>query len=284
MIQSRFHTLLVSGCSFTARDFGDHDHYWNTLLRCYRDIRDSSWPDIRVPQDWDRLDPEVKHSCENMGLDWQHLTYVTWPVYLRDLLAIPRFIDTSASSAGNQHIHQAVILALEQEADLDAKGTLVVVMWSGWDRDDFLASADAVMPGRRDVYRYTHDTVCVSTGSGLGPGNGIIPMDAVKKIKDHRSRALENFVQIQSLRRYLDQRGITAIFTHHSNQPWEQSFDVTANLPDNLRNIWQQLFDINLCLGDMAQDTIDGSHPTPQWHRIWAQSVLMDHLISKGIA
>ena len=177
-----------------------------------------------------------------------------------------------------------MILALEQESVIDPGRTLAVVMWSGWDRDDFIASHTALSPGVVDTYRYTDDTVCVSTRGMLGDSNSVVNLDAVKKIKDEKSRALENLVLVVGLRKYLEGRGITTIFTQHSSRVQEQSFDITQYLPDSLAEIWQQQFDVWYRLGDMAQDTIDGSHPTPQWHRIWTQSVLIPYLISKGIA
>ena len=275
---------MVSGCSFTAADFGDRACYWQTLVQCYDRLRDVSWPDLNEPRDWTNLATEIQIECEIRGMDWRHLTYVTWPVYLRDLLGVQSVVDTSASGAGNRHIHDSVILAVEQAPMLDPTRTLAVVMWSGWDRDDFLGSHTALSPGRADAYRYTNDTVCISTRGMLGDSNSVVNLDAVKKIKDEKSRALENFTLVVGLRKYLESRGITAIFTQHSSQLQEQSFDITQYLPDGLVDVWQQQFDIWYRLGDMAQDTIDGSHPTPKWHRVWTQSVLLPYLISKGIA
>lgn len=281
--RSRYQYLVVSGCSFTSRDFGHSHHYWRTLQECYSNIRDTSWPQIHTPQDWQDLPDSIHHECRNRGLDWQHLTYVTWPTYLRDFLAIPEVIDASASGAGNHHIHDATILALESRPDIDPSNTLVVVMWSGWDRDDFLAVPECIDPAAKDTYWYSDHTVCASTRGMGGDSNSVVDLSAVQKIKDAYSRALENYVQVRSLRSYCESRGFTTVFTQHSSAGSEQWFDPPRYLPAPLDLAWQDLFDVWCRLGDMAQDTIDGSHPTPQWHRVWTQAVLVSYLITKGM-
>lgn len=283
VLQSRYQHLVVSGCSFTSTDFGDRTHYWRTLQRCYNNLRESHWPDLLDPEDWNTLPAHIRRECQTRGLDYQYLTYVTWPQYLRDLLDIPNVIDTSASGAGNRHIHDATILALETRSDLQAQDTLVVVMWSGWDRDDFIAVPQAIHSANTDTYWYSDAAVCASTRGMGGDRNTVISLDAVQKIKDPYTRSLENFALVRSLRSYCEHRGFSTVFTQHSARADEQWFDPAQCLPLDLQPQWSSLFDIGCRLGDMAQDTIDGSHPTAQWHYTWTQAVLVSWLITKGM-
>jgi hypothetical protein len=190
-------------------------------------------------------------------------------------------IDTSASGAGNRHIHDSLILALETHPRLDPARTLAVVMWSEWDRDDFIADTAAVTPGRTDTYYYSDHSALVGTMGMVGESNCVVQIDAVKKIKNEASRALENYLQTVSLRSYLQHRGIASVFTRYRSA---QCFDLGSWLPQDLQQSWNQQFDIGLCLGDMAHDTIDGFHPTPQWHRVWTQAVLLPFLVTQGLA
>ena len=64
-------------------------------------------------------------------------TSLTWPYFLRDLGGFDQVLDTSLPGAGNSHISNSLIWALEMDQP-DPATSLVIVMWSGHDRDDYI--------------------------------------------------------------------------------------------------------------------------------------------------
>ena len=165
----------------------------------------------------------------------------TWPYYLRDLGGFEQVWDGSCSGAGNNHIARSVITCVEL-GDFDPADTLVVVMWSGYDRDDFLFDPRLVNQKNletapQDYFNYTDDVAIGMTGGLLGDGNLIVNIENIKKIKNQASRALENYILIQSLAGYLDARGFQYVFTEFSTpgQMKDTNFDPVPYLPIKLR-------------------------------------------------
>lgn len=61
----------------------------------------------------------------------------SWPYYLKDLGGFTQVLDCSLPGAGNQHISNSLLWALNIDQP-DPKNSLIVVMWSGNDRDDYI--------------------------------------------------------------------------------------------------------------------------------------------------
>jgi hypothetical protein len=206
---------------------------------------------------------------------------VSWPLYLRDLGGFQQLIDCSFPGAGNQHIHNSVIAELEQSTDLDATNTLVIVMWSGWDRDDFVADPDSINQSycNSSVYQYNQHACAAVTGGLLGKGNLLINIDSVKKIKNNYSRALENYLYITSLKHYLVSRGFKFVFTEFADTNLE-----LAKLLDPLlyQNYTSMVRKIEPTLGSYNQNYLnlsaDGLHPAPEVHLRWTREILLPYL------
>jgi len=274
---TRFKNLVVGGCSFTAVDFGDPLFYWKTLSKCYRDIKDDIWPDI-IPDNWNEIPQRIRQEClENF--DWKHLTYLTWPVYTRDLLDISTIYDFSCSGAGNYHIFSSVMYGLETNKIVSPDDTLVVIMWSGFGRDDFLVGKDSIIADELS-YHYNDDVSLCYTGGLLGSSNSLLCVDNIKKIKSYASRCIENYLYIISLKNYLENQGFEYYFTSFSSDIGDQGFDIKEHCDFNL----DDLFTIKPFLGDFAVDTIDGHHPKAEWHHRWSKEILVPHILSNGIS
>ena len=51
----------------------------------------------------------------------------SWPYYLRDLADFKQVFDCSCAGAGNKHIHDSVIYALEENDSITPENTFVAV-------------------------------------------------------------------------------------------------------------------------------------------------------------
>jgi hypothetical protein len=210
----------------------------------------------------------------------------TWPYYLRDLGGFEQVWDGSCAGAGNNHIARSIVTGIEL-GEFDPAETLVVVMWSGYDRDDLLVDPVVVDRSQPDHYSYTDSVSLGMTGGLLGDSNLIVNVENLKKIKNLPSRALENYVVIQSLAGYLDAHGIKYVFTEFSTpgQMKDTNFDPVPHLPTKLQQPFIKLVrDLTPNLGDWALPGIkqnkhgDGYHPDADQHLTWCRQVLLPYI------
>jgi len=218
----------------------------------------------------------------------------TWPYYLRDLGGFQQVWDGSCSGAGNNHIARSIVAGIEL-GDFDPADTLVVVMWSGYDRDDFLVDPKVVDQSNlttapQDYFNYTNEVALGMTGGLLGAGNLLVGLENIKKIKNPQSRALENYIVIQSLAGYLDSRNYRYVFTEFSTPGTMQdtNFDPVAHLPQKLQQPFTKLVrSLTPNLGDWSLPELayykehkggDGYHPDSDQHLSWTRSVLLPYL------
>jgi hypothetical protein len=208
----------------------------------------------------------------------------TWPYYLRDLGGFENIYDTSCPGVGNNHIHRSIVTLIDT-TNIVPIDTLVVVMWSGYDRDDYLVDPRAVVAGHPNQYSYTDNVSLGITGGELGDPNVVVNLDNIKKIKNYHSRALENYIAIQSLYSYLTCYGFKCVFTEFSDPGTmrDSNFDPVPVLPSNMSEKFVKLTrQITPTLGKWALPTLDGDvyHPNPNHQLSWTKEVLLPYLVS----
>lgn len=283
--------LLVGGASFTTTNPSGLNSYMKDLQELYNNVRgDTDWPELKTGQDWQDLPNKIKKEIEDNGINWRELSYLTWPVYTRDFLAFKNIYDCSWPAAGNQHIHDSVMYALETNPNLTPKNTFVAIMWTHYDRDDFIVDSDWVDPyWLNSVGQYRYDknvSLGLTGGSAYGATNLLCSIKNVKKIKSSASRAIENYLCVVGLAQYLKARGFRYIFSLTESSYWTgNESDPQEHLPAQISNKWKSLFTEMTPLGVYAQETWDKHHPLPKWHRLWSQDVLIPEilkLIQKG--
>jgi len=71
--------------------------------------------------------------------NFRNMVTTSWPHYLRDLGGFSYVTDLALSGAGNYHIATSMQWYLENNT-VDINDTLIIVMWSGNDRDDEIVS------------------------------------------------------------------------------------------------------------------------------------------------
>ena len=213
-------------------------------------------------------------------------TPVTWPYYLRDLGGFERVYDTSLPGVGNYHIASSLQLALELDP-IDPKESLVIVMWSGNDRDDYLCPDSNDNGNYPCEFRYSKNVITGITG-GSNPesaGNTKQGLKELAATKTPESRAYENYLLTIGLKNYLENNGYRYIFLDYidrtlPNRTWD--FSIEQYLPKQLAtNYKNSKTDIDspyaYCLkNDLLHD--DDFHPTPDGHLTWTKQVLIPHL------
>lgn len=213
----------------------------------------------------------------------QHI--ISWPYFLRDLGSFDQVIDCSCAGAGNTHIHNSIIYELETNRNITAENTLVVVMWSGYDRDDFIVSPDVVKHPYPDSYFYDNDCYVGMTGGITGESNLIVSVDAVKKIKSDHSRAVENYILVSGLYHYLKSKNFNFVFTEFVTPKTVlyPEYDIVDYLDSGLANkfitMTRQMAPTLGCWSiPFLHLSSDGFHPAGKVHLSWTKQILIPYL------
>ena len=274
-----FDNLLVSGCSHTQSHFGEPEFYFLNLKKNYSKIKDPAWPELTDVESWEKLPEHIKKECQDLhGFDYQHFTYITWPVYLRDLGNFSKVIDCSCSGAGNAHITNSIIYELEKNPDLTPANTMIAVQWTSNSRDDFIGDSSVTDQSSKQLYYYDTNVALIRTGGMLGHGNALVNLDAIKKIKSAESRSIENYLNIVKLSAYLTAKNFKFAFSTFSNNNHDLDTTVDGLLPPMLDKKLSDLIAVKHCLSDYLQDTVDGYHATAYWSHKWAEDIWLPEL------
>lgn len=212
---------------------------------------------------------------------------VTWPLYLRDLGGFSQAIDLALPGAGNRHIASSTQWYLENN-DLDPIDTLVIVMWSGNDRDDDIVSHEHI--NDYPMRFYYEPTVVTAMSTGAAEKNvGNVSEDywyLKQKYKTHKSRAIENYLYISGLYHYLRSRQYKFLFLHYLDREVPNrtvDFDIRRHLPSNLKSKLDSMVNTkveNIYKWCIRRDFLDDDdfHPSPDGHLSWTQEVLLPFL------
>jgi hypothetical protein len=216
-------------------------------------------------------------------------TSVSWPYYLRDLANVEQVYDCSMPGAGNYHICHSTMWACEN-LDLDINNTLVVVMWSGYNRDDIICNANSV-DDYPFVFNYTNTVVAGITGGNHSTASGSVGvLRDIDKIKNQQSRSVENYLYIVSLYNYLQSKKYKFLFldfVDRSIPNRSHDFEIRNFLNENLRRKYDSLFEVgieNLYKFAVKNDLLmeDDFHPTPDAHLRWTKEYLLPYIINQN--
>jgi len=194
----------------------------------------------------------------------------SWPYYTRDKCGFDQVYDCSVEGAGNYQILTSVIYSLEEQ-NLDPSNTLVIIMWSGYNRDSKIVPV-TTKSNSGSVYNYTDEVVSIITTNPHSQ-------------KNKTSQALENYVYIISLYNYLKNQGYQFEFLNFVDPKIPNrgsTFDITEFLPKKLQKNFLSMFTkienfYTYCLKhELLQE--DDFHPTMQGHLEWTHNVLVPAL------
>jgi hypothetical protein len=207
----------------------------------------------------------------------------TWPYYLKDLGNFSQVYDCSLPGAGNHHISHSLQWSLESE-NLNPDDTLVIVMWSGNNRDDLILPSVAIKPYPFS-FRYS-STVCSGISSGLGEGGTLDNnlSDELAKSKNNDSRSIENFLYINSTWHYLKNKNYRFCFLNYaSRDDIKNDFEISCAVPLHLKEKYSKMFlNVDPLYNWSVKNNLlseDLFHPNINGHLEWTRSALIPSLI-----
>jgi len=211
---------------------------------------------------------------------------LTWPYYLRDLGGFDQVLDCSLPGAGNSHITDSLQWALEVDRPNPAN-SLVIVMWSGCDRDDYICSDSNDNKQYPFSFRYTNSVIS-GIGGGMNAqskGNTINGLKNLEQTKTLESRSIENYLYINSLWHYLKNSKYKFIFLNFldGNLPSRTChFDIANYLPTTIKNHYNSMFTklTDLYTWSLKNDLLSGDdfHPSVNGHLDLTRTVLLPKL------
>jgi hypothetical protein len=244
-----------------------------------------------------QFDPIHNFGFKNLIVSGCSFTYnnhntasVTWPYYLRDLGGFEFVIDCSMFGAGNNHICDSLIWTLESNT-VDPKESLVVVMWSGNDRDDYICPGSNIV-FKSWMFEYSDTVMSGITGGSHAEakGNTITGLKDFAQTKNLESRAIENFLCILKLYSYLKSHNYAFVFLDYRDRALparDVDFDIRKYLPKSVANRLQNMItkveDIYTYALKRNLLWEDDFHPSPDGHLAWTKQILIPELVKLNI-
>jgi len=201
--------------------------------------------------------------------------------------------------AGNDHTARSLILYLEKN-NLDPSETLVLPMWSGAGRIDWITDQSLSKFGTQYPFEYKYDDVNELTLGGhwwniKRPTHLTKTLQEYSKYQSDASFALTTWLAMESVKNYLLSNKYTFYFTSFFSLDVPVSSDAyTLRLTEELKKIqltldmkyWLPLADKdyygNWC-SRMGMITDDGFHPGKNANLAWPGQILVPCLTKLGI-
>ena len=207
--------------------------------------------------------------------------HVSWPFFLRQLGSFKNLIDCGCNGAGNYHIHHSTIWEIENNRDLTPENTLVIIMWSGYDRDDIIVDPQSINKDHGCQYQYNDRAWLAITGGEGASANTIVPLTTLGKIKNLTSRSIDNYILISSLYYYLTAKNFKFVFTEFYTpvDDYDTNFEPTRYLGPLSTSFVNLVRNLKPNLGDYANVLQSPTrHPTTEQHLAWCKDVLVPYL------
>jgi hypothetical protein len=207
----------------------------------------------------------------------------SWPGFVMDRCRFESCVDYSYPGAGNEYIGDSIVYHLDRIPKQDISKYLVVVMWSGTDRQE-----DKVL------------VFDLSSKSPLGPVLGNVCYQRKSSITDQAraEQTKRSAEKIIKLHRYLTDMGVKFMFTLYSNilfppyipkRDTTYEFDnyVTTSTLKNLRNLeWVPIEPMDFLYEyAFANDFLgeDYFHPDYACNLEWTDQILLPGLHKKNL-
>ena len=201
-------------------------------------------------------------------------------------------INLAIPGAGNTHIANSIMLYIEQH-ELDPKETLVMAMWSGVARIDWMT--DQSLSKFKDSYPFTYNydahNELVLGGSWWQPKRrSHVEQTLVEysKYQSNHSFALHSWLAMSNLSNYLTVKGFEFYYSSitDTENPEELWIDYNKELTELNLSIDKTKW-IVPCIGNYCKDLNllqdDGFHPSMQGHETWTKQILMPFLAERNI-
>jgi hypothetical protein len=238
-----------------------------------------------------QFDTEHNFGINNLIVSGCSFTYnnhetsaVAWPYYLRDIGKFDQVLDCSLPGAGNHHIANSLQWAIEVDKPNTAD-SLVIVMWSGNDRDDYICPIENSIK-YPFTFNYSNNIMSgITGGSHTSNGNTKEGLLSLAKTKTPESKAIENYLYISNLWNFLQNKGYKFLFLNYIDRSLPSrtvDFDIKKHLPPdigaNLDNMITHVVTPHNWAMKHNLLTKDDFHPSPDGHLDWTRSVLLPKL------
>jgi hypothetical protein len=211
---------------------------------------------------------------------------VAWPYYLKDIGGFDQVLDCSMPGAGNYHIANSLQWAMEL-ANPDPNDSLIIVMWSGNDRDDYICPKTKInnYPFK---FNYSDNVATGITGGShdnASSNTNNKEITVLGKTKTLESRAIENYLIISSLYNFLQNKDYKFIFLDYIDRTLPsrtEDFEIRQYLPADTSNNLDRMVTKIMTPHNWATKynllMDDDFHPSPDGHLNWSQKVLLPKL------
>jgi hypothetical protein len=201
--------------------------------------------------------------------------------------------------AGNTHIKNSIILWLEKNKP-NPKDLLILVMWSGIERIDWITSKTQSKFGDQYTFPYDYTDECELTLGGAWWANKpktylTRTLQEYSKYQSNQSLSLSSWLAMNDLTNYLEQHGYTYYYTAWQNL-WQDGDQTNQwiNYGDELEKMnlilpmTKWLFtESEKFLGNFAKKHnmlwTDDLHPSRDGYEYWASEILIPELIKKDV-
>lgn len=198
-------------------------------------------------------------------------------------------------SAGNSHISKSIILYLEQN-NLDPADTLILAMWSQFQRIDWIIDSNINALNTDEYYRYDYNEYLTNACYGSALPFLRKDMNIQQKYRSIKSVVVDNWLQMQLLSDYLTNKHYTYFYTSFYNFKLAENIDKIFNQIDYIKELdeLQLTFDNNNWIplndtefyGDWCRKMnllSETQHPYLLAPEQWPTEVLMPALSKLGI-
>lgn len=218
----------------------------------------------------------ITGGCSFTNSTNQTQSAASWPGFVKDRCGFKKCVDMSLFAMGNRYIADSIKYAIENL--VKNANPLVVVMWSGLDRNDV-------------VVQETAEPVNVSLGDTT------YQVSLNKNKQQSIDQSVDN---ILDLKQYLESKNIQYVFTTYINlfdPPYIPVRDTTYRFTDYKDNVklsevkqiqWVPV-DKQQCLyewafyNDYFDDTTDYYHPPVNANLKWTDDVLLPEMCNQGL-
>jgi len=203
-------------------------------------------------------------------------------------------VNLAVAGAGNSYISTSLIYYLETN-NLDPESTLVLAMWSCYDRIDFVVDPTKFVNRQNQRKMYNEKLEHFMAG-GLKWGPNDVMTTKYKSLQSQHTLALQNWLDFSNLTNYLNSKRYQHRFTATHDVLYGQGAD-PIGLLELLKSINLELDTSNwVCidkkdkiatLEEFAtyydQRIPDDLHPTRVGHEMWLEQKLVPELIKHNI-
>jgi hypothetical protein len=218
----------------------------------------------------------------------EHHTHIAWGNILAAWAGM-NITNLAVNGAGNQHIANSIILYLEKNKP-SPDDTLIMVMWSGLERVDWITDRSVTKDSDFTNHTYHYDEFNELTIKRIKHSHIASTFSNFLKYQSQQSLTLASWLAMMSLTTYLKNNNYKFYYTSYYD-----IFDTARGDYENILATLDLTLDktdwINLISNEYLGNFVieknltahDGWHPTIIGQEVWTEEILVPKLINIGL-